>query len=54
MTKLHLYAQLLHIFLLLKVCEGDVLLGLHSLGLHSNGYSLVRKVIVNQDALEIL
>lgn len=27
-----------------KVCEGDVLIGLPSSGIHSNGYSLVRKV----------
>ena len=29
-----------------KVCEGDVVIGLKSSGFHSNGYSLVRKVMV--------
>ncbi len=29
-----------------KVCEGDAIIGLHSSGFHSNGYSLVRKVMV--------
>ncbi len=28
-----------------RVCEGDVLIGMASSGIHSNGYSLVRKVI---------
>lgn len=28
-----------------KVCNGDVLIGIHSSGPHSNGYSLIRKVI---------
>lgn len=30
-----------------KVCEGDVLVALTSSGLHSNGYSLVRKVVAD-------
>src|SRR5207237_5473491 len=28
-----------------KICPGDVVLGLASSGVHSNGYSLVRKII---------
>lgn len=32
-----------------KVAAGDILLGLESSGLHSNGYSLVRKLIEGQD-----
>lgn len=33
-----------------KIQKGDVLLGLTSSGLHSNGYSLVRKVLQSQGA----
>ena len=37
------------------VCEGDVILGIPSSGLHSNGYSLVRKVAIEgRTAAELL
>lgn len=36
------------------VSEGDLLVGLPSSGLHSNGYSLARKVLDKADYLEIL
>ena len=32
---------------------GDVILGLPSLGLHTNGYSLARKVLLEQEGLSL-
>lgn len=36
-----------------KVGHGDVLIGLHSSGLHSNGYSLARKVLFKKAKLKL-
>lgn len=36
-----------------KVAEGDVLIGLPSSGLHSNGYSLVRKVLLEDAKMDL-
>lgn len=37
-----------------KVSEGDIILGLPSSGIHSNGYSLVRKVVIEGKTVEEL
>jgi phosphoribosylformylglycinamidine cyclo-ligase len=36
-----------------QVCEGDVVLGLPSSGLHSNGYSLARRVLFEEAGLQL-
>jgi phosphoribosylformylglycinamidine cyclo-ligase len=36
-----------------QVCDGDVVLGLPSSGLHSNGYSLARRVLFEKNGLDL-
>jgi phosphoribosylformylglycinamidine cyclo-ligase len=36
-----------------RIRPGDVILGLPSLGLHTNGYSLARKVLLEQEAMDL-
>jgi phosphoribosylformylglycinamidine cyclo-ligase len=35
------------------ICPGDVIVGLPSLGLHTNGYSLARKVLLEQEGIKL-
>src|SRR5215831_3978347 len=36
-----------------RIQPGDIILGLPSLGLHTNGYSLARKVLLEQEAMDL-
>jgi phosphoribosylformylglycinamidine cyclo-ligase len=36
-----------------RIRPGDIILGLPSLGLHTNGYSLARKVLLDQEAMNL-
>ena len=36
-----------------KICDGDVVLGLPSTGVHSNGFSLVRKVLLDHAGMKL-
>ncbi len=36
-----------------RIAEGDVLIGLHSSGLHTNGYTLARKIVFEEMALGV-
>ena len=36
-----------------KICDGDVVLGLPSTGVHSNGFSLARKVLLEHAGLKM-
>lgn len=36
-----------------RIGEGDVLIGLHSSGLHTNGYTLARKIVFEEMALRV-
>jgi phosphoribosylformylglycinamidine cyclo-ligase len=36
-----------------RICPGDVIVGLPSMGLHTNGYSLARKVLLEQEGIKL-
>jgi phosphoribosylformylglycinamidine cyclo-ligase len=36
-----------------RVCDGDLILGLPSSGLHSNGYSLARRILFEEEGLDL-
>jgi phosphoribosylformylglycinamidine cyclo-ligase len=36
-----------------RVCPGDVIVGLPSMGLHTNGYSLARKVLLEKEGIKL-
>jgi phosphoribosylformylglycinamidine cyclo-ligase len=36
-----------------RICPGDVIIGLPSMGLHTNGYSLARKVLLEQEGIKL-
>jgi len=36
-----------------RVCPGDAIVGLPSMGLHTNGYSLARKVLLEQEGIKL-
>jgi phosphoribosylformylglycinamidine cyclo-ligase len=37
----------------IRICPGDAILGLPSVGLHTNGYSLARKVLLEKEGIKL-